>query len=98
MMVEFNLSQELKVTSVDNFQGEENDIVIISLVRSNKENDIGFLRDEHRLNVALSRALLGMYVFGNFECIEMGSINRNIERQMNKVLDNNMWKKVIRRA
>ena len=55
----------VKVTTVDNYQGEENDIIILSCVRSNAQNKIGFLAETNRINVALSRARLGLYVFGN---------------------------------
>ncbi|XP_053404555.1 NFX1-type zinc finger-containing protein 1-like [Mercenaria mercenaria] len=56
----------VKVTVVDNFQGEENKIIILSLVRSNKIEKIGFLKTENRICVALSRAKYGFYVLGNF--------------------------------
>ena len=56
----------VRVTAVDDFQGEENDIVIISLVRSNNDGSIGFLKVENRICVSLSRAKEGMYVIGNF--------------------------------
>lgn len=46
----------VRVTCVDNFQGEENDIILLSLVRSNHESKIGFLSIENRVCVALSRA------------------------------------------
>jgi hypothetical protein len=55
----------VRVSSIDNFQGEENDIVIVSLVRSNLRGEIGFLKEEQRVNVLLSRARLGMYLVGN---------------------------------
>uniref|UniRef100_A0A914Q6X0 RZ-type domain-containing protein n=1 Tax=Panagrolaimus davidi TaxID=227884 RepID=A0A914Q6X0_9BILA len=56
------------IQSVDNYQGEENDIVILSLVRSNNpENKIGFLKIPNRVCVALSRAKLGLYVIGNID-------------------------------
>ncbi|KAK8236036.1 putative NF-X1 finger and helicase domain protein [Phyllosticta capitalensis] len=55
----------LKVATIDNFQGEEAKVVVISLVRSNKENKCGFLRTPNRINVLLSRAQHGMYVVGN---------------------------------
>ena len=55
----------IRVFTVDNYQGEENDIIILSLVRSNNENKIGFLKIPNRVNVALSRAKKGMYIFGN---------------------------------
>lgn len=54
---------------VDFFLGEENDIIIVSLVRSNKTQNLGFVEIENRICVTLSRAKLGMYVFGNFDCL-----------------------------
>jgi len=48
--------QGVRVTVVDNFQGEENDIILLSLVRSNDENNIGFLKTDNRICVAISRA------------------------------------------
>ncbi|ORY02657.1 hypothetical protein BCR34DRAFT_521231 [Clohesyomyces aquaticus] len=57
----------VKVASVDNFQGEEAKVVIVSLVRSNKENNCGFLKTFNRINVLLSRAKHGMYIIGNSE-------------------------------
>lgn len=49
----------------DNYQGEESKIVIISLTRSNPNNDIGFMYSPERLNVLLSRARDGMIMIGN---------------------------------
>jgi helicase required for RNAi-mediated heterochromatin assembly 1 len=60
-----DLSNGLKIVTVDSYQGEENDIVILSLVRSNLEMNIGFLSVENRVCVALSRAQRGFYIFGN---------------------------------
>jgi superfamily I DNA and/or RNA helicase len=51
---------------VDNYQGEENDIILLSLVRSNDDGTIGFLREDNRVCVAMSRAKKGLYVIGNF--------------------------------
>ncbi|CAC5383765.1 NFX1-type zinc finger-containing protein 1 [Mytilus coruscus] len=59
----------VRITTVDNFQGEENDIILFSLVRSNMENEIGFLSEANRVCVALSRAKIGLYVVGNFELL-----------------------------
>ena len=56
----------VKVCAVDNFQGEENDIILLSLVRSNSEGRIGFLGESNRICVALSRAREGFYCIGNF--------------------------------
>ncbi|MCJ1402137.1 hypothetical protein MMC11_005356 [Xylographa trunciseda] len=50
------LSQRLRIATVDNFQGEEADVVIVSLVRSNEKKSCGFLRTTNRINVLLSRA------------------------------------------
>ncbi|KAJ5827029.1 hypothetical protein N7447_003792 [Penicillium robsamsonii] len=61
------LSQTLRVATVDNFQGEEAKVVVISLVRSNTQNQCGFLRTPNRINVLLSRAQHGMYIIGNSE-------------------------------
>jgi superfamily I DNA and/or RNA helicase len=47
---------EVKVSTVDGYQGEENDIIILSFVRSNADNRIGFLKTNNRACVALSRA------------------------------------------
>jgi hypothetical protein len=57
--------QVLRIATVDNFQGEEAKIVIISLVRSNMMKSVGFLKTTNRINVLLSRAKHGMYLIGN---------------------------------
>ena len=59
------LSELLRVATVDNFQGEEAKVIIVSLVRSNNEKKVGFLRTTNRINVLLSRAQHGMYLIGN---------------------------------
>lgn len=60
-------SQEdfFKVVTVDSYQGEENQVVLLSLVRSNVHANIGFLRVENRVCVALSRAQRGFFIFGD---------------------------------
>ncbi|XP_052785302.1 NFX1-type zinc finger-containing protein 1-like [Mya arenaria] len=63
----------VKLTVVDNYQGEENDIVLLSLVRSNNDDSIGFLKTDNRVCVALSRAKKGFYVIGNFELLQRRS-------------------------
>ncbi|KAM0230088.1 hypothetical protein ACHAPO_009454 [Fusarium lateritium] len=57
----------LRLSTIDNYQGEECDIVIVSLTRSNDSGDIGFLYARERLVVLLSRARNGMVLFGNME-------------------------------
>ncbi|KAJ9132560.1 p-loop containing nucleoside triphosphate hydrolase protein [Coniochaeta hoffmannii] len=59
------LLKSLRVATVDNFQGEEAKVVVISLVRSNPQNKCGFLNTPNRINVLLSRAKHGMYIIGN---------------------------------
>lgn len=54
---------------VDNYQGEENRIVILSLVRSNIDQQLGYVAVENRICVALSRAQNGFYVIGNFHML-----------------------------
>jgi DNA replication protein DnaC len=57
--------EKIRVATIDNFQGEEAKIIVASLVRSNKSNDIGFLSSPERVNVLFSRARDGMFVLGN---------------------------------
>jgi hypothetical protein len=60
---------EIRLCSVDQYQGEENDVILLSLVRSNTVGDIGFLSVQNRMVVALSRARHGMYILGNAELL-----------------------------
>ncbi|KAI6780503.1 NFX1-type zinc finger-containing protein 1 [Emericellopsis cladophorae] len=55
----------IRISTIDNYQGEESDIVITSLTRSNSRGDIGFLSAPERLNVLITRARHGMIMFGN---------------------------------
>lgn len=65
---------KFKVVTVDSYQGEENEIVLLSLVRGNRNNSIGFLDSINRLCVALSRAQRGFYIFGNGELLILNSV------------------------
>jgi len=69
----------MKIKVVDNYQGEESDIILLSLVRSNEEGTIGFLKSENRICVALSRAKYGLYIMGNMDNLYNSS---------------NLWKKI----
>ena len=53
------------VNTVDGFQGQERDIILISLVRANDEGQIGFLRDLRRMNVAITRARMKLIILGD---------------------------------
>ncbi|ELR09946.1 hypothetical protein GMDG_04422 [Pseudogymnoascus destructans 20631-21] len=59
------LLSSLRIATVDNFQGEEAKVIVVSLVRSNKDQKCGFLKTSNRINVLLSRARHGMYIIGN---------------------------------
>ena len=57
----------ISINTVDGFQGQERDIIIISLVRSNEQGQIGFLRDLRRMNVAITRARMKLIIMGDSE-------------------------------
>ena len=57
----------ITVNTVDGFQGQERDIIVISLVRSNDEGQIGFLRDLRRMNVAITRARMKLIIIGDVQ-------------------------------
>ena len=79
--------QGVRLCPVDNYQGEENDIVLLSVVRSCSSSElkpsIGFVKDENRICVALSRAKMGLYVVGNF---------RHLSR------NSDLWSKIVQKA
>ena len=57
--------QLISVNTVDGFQGQERDVILISLVRANDEGQIGFLRDLRRMNVAITRARMKLIILGD---------------------------------
>ena len=69
-------ADSVRVSTVDNYQGEEADIVLVSLVRSNSEHRIGFLEEPQRVNVLLPRAKLGLILIGNADTLLQGSCSR----------------------
>ena len=62
----------ITVSTIDGFQGQERDVIYISLVRSNEKKDIGFLSDYRRMNVAMTRARMKLIVIG-----DSGTIGEN---------------------
>ena len=71
----------VRVAAVDDFQGEENEIILLSLVRSNSDGKIGFLSIENRICVSLSRAKIGLFVIGNLSML--------------RDKDNTVWPKIL---
>lgn len=63
----------VRVAVLDAYQGEESDIILLSLVRSNTRREIGFLSSENRIAVVLSRAKFGLYIVANMECLASAS-------------------------
>lgn len=59
------LPKQLRISTIDSFQGQEKENVILSLVRSNDDGDIGFLKDYRRMNVAITRAKEKLFVIGD---------------------------------
>ncbi|RZC38054.1 AAA 12, and/or ResIII domain containing protein [Asbolus verrucosus] len=82
-MLDGELMKAVHISSLDSFQGQESEIVLLSLVRSDK---IGFLLETNRVCVALSRAKNGFYIMGNMELLSKNSqlwksIKANLQRQ-----------------
>jgi ATP-dependent RNA/DNA helicase IGHMBP2 len=59
------LPSQMRISTIDSFQGQEKEIILLSLVRSNDEGDIGFLKDYRRMNVAITRAKEQLFVIGD---------------------------------
>ncbi|KAG8194822.1 hypothetical protein JTE90_017261 [Oedothorax gibbosus] len=80
-----NILKAVRFTVVDNYQGEENDIILISFVRSNQDGSIGFLKVSNRVCVALSRARKGLFCIGNFELlVDQSPLWKNITDVLHK--------------
>lgn len=87
-LIRTTLLKSIRLATVDNFQGEEAKVVVISLVRSNNERRCGFLSTPNRINVLLSRAKHGMYVISNsdtYERIPMWAKVINMLRDQNSI-------------
>jgi hypothetical protein len=61
---------DIRVATIDNYQGEESDVIVLSLVRSNSGFKVGFLSSSERINVMLSRARLGMVIVGDLDTLQ----------------------------
>lgn len=75
----------ISVNTVDGFQGQERDIILISMVRSNDEGQIGFLRDLRRMNVAITRARMKLIILGNAETMGSHPFYRKLYRYIQQL-------------
>lgn len=78
----------LTVNTVDGFQGQERDIILISLVRSNDGGDIGFLRDLRRMNVAITRARMKLIILGSSETMTSHPFYKKLYEYVEGLEDN----------
>ena len=79
------LRRQISVDSIDGFQGQERDIIVISLVRSNERGDIGFLSDLRRMNVAITRARMKLIIIGNAETLGRHKFYRQLHEYVMKL-------------
>ena len=79
-----NLPEELEIKTVDGFQGREKELIILSLVRSNDKNNIGFLKDLRRLNVSITRARRKLIIIGDSETVCSHELYNNLRRYIEK--------------
>lgn len=72
--VTIHMVSDIMIASIDAFQGREKNFMVMSCVRSNAENKVGFLSDERRLNVALTRAKYGLVLVGDKTCLKSSPV------------------------
>ena len=76
--------RHISVNTVDGFQGQERDIIVISLVRSNDQGQIGFLRDLRRMNVAITRARMKLIILGDVQTMTRHPFYRQLWQYVQK--------------
>ncbi len=77
--------QVISVNTVDGFQGQERDIILISLVRSNENGQIGFLSDLRRMNVAMTRARMKLIIFGDKSTLQHHTFYQKLIQYVDEV-------------
>ncbi|MBK8805368.1 MAG: hypothetical protein IPO21_01445 [Bacteroidales bacterium] len=80
-----NFDKKISVNTIDSFQGQERDIVYISLVRSNDKNEIGFLNDLRRMNVAMTRAKRKLIIIGDSATISSNGFYNSFLDYINEI-------------
>ncbi len=78
-------SLDIQVNSIDGFQGQEKDVIYISLVRSNDNSEIGFLKDYRRLNVALTRARFKLVIIGDMSTLGNDPMYMKLAEHVEKI-------------
>ena len=81
------LRGQFTVNTVDGFQGQERDVVVISLVRANDEGQIGFLRDLRRMNVAITRARMKLIILGDVATMTRHPFYAQLYKYINSLND-----------
>ena len=76
---------DIVINSIDGFQGQEKDVIYISLVRSNDKGEIGFLSDEKRLNVAMTRARKKLILIGDMSTLSKSKLFNRLSEHVEKV-------------
>lgn len=77
----------ITVNTVDGFQGQERDVIVLSLVRSNDEGQIGFLRDLRRMNVAITRARMKLIILGSVSTLTEHPFYRRLHEYVKSLLE-----------
>lgn len=84
----------ISVNTVDGFQGQERDVILISLVRSNDEGQIGFLKDLRRMNVAMTRARMKLIILGNKDTMTKHPFYKKLWEYVEAINMNKMGKRL----
>lgn len=79
------IRRQIAVNTIDGFQGQERDIILISLVRSNNEGQIGFLSDLRRMNVAITRARMKLIIMGDVATLSHHAFYRELKLYIDKL-------------
>ena len=77
----------ITINTIDGFQGQERDVIVISMVRNNDEGDVGFLRDLRRMNVAITRARMKILLIGNRTTLSHYPFYRRLLRYIDNQLE-----------
>ena len=79
------IKRYITINTIDGFQGQERDIIMISLVRSNEKGEIGFLRDLRRMNVAMTRARMKLFILGDPETLSKNPFYRDLKKYIDNL-------------